>query len=165
MLRARHLCCWTVHVGGRAAHIYVGCPFIWHQCYLSSSKDSRDINYQKRSMSFGAPYCMIHEIFAWIMSCFSRPRGEIHQFMREDMLKIMPAALSIKIMPAFPNVLQSILAWFSCQHIWYSPNYHVSMKIMPGTTWMRSWAKVSKNMPEFMPGFCDACPTSHLCCA
>jgi hypothetical protein len=58
-------------------------------------------------------------------------RSAIHQFMPENMPKFMPAVLSMKIMTAFSFVLHCVLALFSCQHIWYSPNYH---KIMPGCT-------------------------------
>jgi hypothetical protein len=54
----------------------------------------------------------------WQALSFS-PRGAIHQFIPEVMPEIMPTALSMKIMPAFPFELHCVLALFSCQHVWY----------------------------------------------
>jgi hypothetical protein len=56
-------------------------------------------------------------------------RSRIHQFMYQ----IIPLALCMKIMLAFPIEKQYILARFLHKCIWYSPNVEARVKIMLGT--------------------------------
>jgi hypothetical protein len=61
-----------------------------------------------------------------------------------DWPEIMPVGFSMEIMISFPKELKCILTWFSCQYVWYSPNYHTSLKIMLGTEYTRRWLRSLK---------------------